>query len=476
MNIFKNITSHFQKEKQTLKVPDSFLVTKLKNVATKNGIAVFQDITIYHHSSKTIVPLMLVHKDIGIYLFEYKDWSYDELKNAEIQKATEQESKEETLAFQKTHIIIRQRFKEIAYNINIPIYNFLLMENLNFSDYEHLDKSFHKLLPKINIMFSDSSSDEIIDKLTKNKKIEKNLPSIDKIMATISMQYCIYDNNNEINFATKEQMKFIDAPVDSLNSIVGGPKTGKTSAVILKSLLEKLKNPSYKILILKPTTLACDILKSKILQIIEFSIVEVDITTIDVSTPENLLKQKNKNYDLVFCDDIEFYSVEFINKLNNFGKNTILIKSSSNQNEDIKFTKSFKNQNKELNFLQTNPHAKALQLVSKLLITNEPKDILVVSLDADRKKLLEDLQSYIKDDIELVDGSLNLIDNNLKNLLLATYDDIFSIDVKHIILMGVSLKETNLIKYACELAQESSTILYQEQSENISLLKERLCK
>ena len=67
----------------------------------------------------------------GIYLFEYKEWSYDDLKNATVSKATNQDSSDKSLAYEKTHEFIRQKFNELTHNDGVEIHNYLLMENLN---------------------------------------------------------------------------------------------------------------------------------------------------------------------------------------------------------------------------------------------------------------------------------------------------------------------------------------------------------
>ena len=101
MKIF-SFLSLFKKKSKTLKLPDSLLVKKLKQVCKNNNLSIYENITIYHHKQSYFIPLLIVDTKRGIYLFEYKEWSYNDLKDATISKATNQDASEESLSFEKT--------------------------------------------------------------------------------------------------------------------------------------------------------------------------------------------------------------------------------------------------------------------------------------------------------------------------------------------------------------------------------------
>ncbi len=83
----------------------------------------------------------------GLYLFESKEWTYGELKKADIQKAQKQENSNDTLAYENTQNIIKQKFNELTHNDGVPIFNYLLMENLTADEYEYLKVIFCFLSP-----------------------------------------------------------------------------------------------------------------------------------------------------------------------------------------------------------------------------------------------------------------------------------------------------------------------------------------
>ena len=71
---------------------------------------------------------------------------------------------------------------------NYPIFNYLLMENLNTEQYEHLDKNFQKILPKEKILFNNSTDEEIFQKLQTVQKTE-NLPNSKAVLKVLFPQY-----------------------------------------------------------------------------------------------------------------------------------------------------------------------------------------------------------------------------------------------------------------------------------------------
>jgi len=475
--------SFFKKKSKTLQIFESSILQKLKSVAQENGLFLYQDVTIYHHAQNYFIPLLLLDEQRGLYLFESKPWHYNELKNASVQKATKQDSCENSLAFEHSHDMIRQRFNEITHNDGVPIFNYLLMENLKTDEYQNLDISFQELLPKSKVIFSDSSALEIIQKLQEKIEISPSLPSAANIMGSMLVQYCIL-NKNSLDLCTQEQMRFIDAKLPAFSILEASSGSGKTSAILLKAILEKLKNPAQRIIIIKETNLACEIVKKKLLDIIEHAIVEADITSIEVITPldlvnkhleklkkmrrigsmyidEALFKKSFDVADLIMCDDADFYADDFITYLKHIQKESaLLLVSAKEERKNFTFTKSFRIEKQKAYFYQTNPHAKTLHIISQLLETNMAKDILVVSDTLSKEKLQEDLKFFIKDKAVLLDSSKNLVEIDLESLTLAAYADIDALSPKFVILLDIPSVEEAKLRYAFNLAQECVYVLY----------------
>ena len=492
MNIF-SFTSFFKKQPQNLSVPDTILVKKLKNLSTQSDFSVFKDVNIYHHTSTYTIPLMVLDSKRGLYLFESREWTYDELKNATIEKAKNQDSSNETLAFDNHQNIIRQKFNELTHDDGIPIFNYLLMENLNADEYEHLNDSFKELLPYEKIIFSDSQEDDIIKKLQNATQPKENLSTKDEILTTLLIQYAIFDTQNKLHFCTKEQISFIDKELKDITYLNGVGASGKSSSLLLKAITELLSNPKLKIIIIKPTILACDILKKKLLEIVEHAIIELDLTAIEIVTPLELLnrhqlkigreklssisidkKLMKKSFnvaDIIMCDDSKTYDETFLNYLVHIQQKSKLLLVNSDFNSTFYFSTNFRQVDKEIFFYQTNPHAKALHLISTLL--KDDAKITLVSNSISAQKLKDDLFKFIENEPHSLNSSTQLINQKVHQLTFCAYQDLNEFQTNHIILMDLCFTSINEIEYALNLSDTSAYVLFEEDCKEIKQLRNK---
>ncbi|MCK9491794.1 MAG: hypothetical protein M0Q24_06860 [Sulfurimonas sp.] len=497
MNII-SLFSTFKKKQQTLKLPDSLLIRQLKEISKKNDLSLYKNITIYHHAKEYFIPLLILDKKRGIFLFEYKEWSYDDLKNSTVSKASHQDSNAQSIAYEKTHEFIRQKFNELTHKDGVPIYNYLLMQNLNSDEYEHLNSSFRELLPLNKILFNDSDEEQIIQKLNDVPCLKTPILKEADIMGNLLVQYLILSKDKSLNLATSSQIEFIETDLKKLITLNGVASSGKTSSILLKSILEILKNPKLKIIIIEPTRLACDLLKQKLLNIIEYAIIEIDLNSIEIITPldllnrhlsklnkpklelvlhinEKLMKKSFKAADLIICDDTKILPLEFIDYLIHIQKKSLLILVNADSKRESNFIlkDNFKTTKAEVIFKRANQHAKSLQIISTLLEEYESKDILIISDNLSKKKLLDDLDGFVEERVIAVDSSLSLISQDLNGLLLCSYSDIASMNSKIVILMDIEDTSLNQLEYAATLAQKTLFILHEKECQNIKILKEK---
>jgi|GEM_PF-1137880 len=488
-------TSLFKNKSKSLTIPDSILVKKLKSITEFSELTLYKDIALYHHTKNYLIPLMLLDTRRGIYLFERKEWSYDDLKNSKIEKAENQNASKDTLSYQNTQNIIDKKFNEITHHDSVPIFNYLLMENLNADEYEHLDESFKELLPKERVIFSDSEENEIIQKLEYSEISDEPLPSKDNIIGNLFVQYTIVKDDLSLKVCSDEQIEFIDSKISGLEVLTASTDSDKSSVLLLKVILEKLKNPNKQFIIIKPTLLACDILKKKLLDIVEHAIIEIDLTSIIIITPVDLinmhlrklkketivgnavidesLMHKNFNVaDLILCDDSNLMPENFIKYIIHIqSKSDLLLVNSNIKEARFIFTKELKEKTAEVFFHKANQHAKALQLISKLLQDSDAKDIIVVSNSLSKEKLNDDLEFFIKDKALLLDSSENLINQNFDSLMLSTYRDTNALQAKHVILLDLCFTSQSEIEYALSIAQCSIDIIYEDECQEIEDLR-----
>jgi len=492
---FPFFKSLFTKESKSLKLPDSILIKQIKSIADSNELILFNNIAIYHHAKKYIIPLLLLDKKRGLYIFEKKEWTYDELKNATIEQAQYQETSTNTLSYQNIQSLINQKLNELTHKDGVPIYNYLLMENLNASQYKHLDDSFKKLLPENRIVFSDSTKEDIVKKLEKVQLSPTPLASSNHILGNLLIQYSILDKDLQPHLASKEQIAFLDSEFDGIHKLQAVQQSGKSSVLLLKSITQKLNNSDEKIIILKPTVLAVDLLKKRLLEIIEHAIVEIDFSTIEIVTPlelvnrhlsslkmdllkedlhiaDVLMLKKFHHSETIFCDDADLFDSSFTNYLKHIqeGKKLLLVNIPS-EDADFQFKRSFISINTTIKFHQANQHAKTLQLVLNLLKTE--KSLSILCEKQTQEKLLDDMTTYIKQKAHLIDSTQSLMNQKLDALVLTGYDDINEVNIQNLILLDICTTSQDKIEYALKRAQKSVHIIYEKECQISQELKEK---
>ncbi|MEN4052822.1 MULTISPECIES: hypothetical protein [Sulfurimonas] len=490
------LPSFFKTKEEALIVPDSLLLKKIKSLSQNSNLVVFSHKEIFHHKESYPIALMIYDDLRGIYIFEIKEWSYDDLKNATASKAKSVENSKNTLAFDKTHAIIKKKFNELLHNDGVEIFNYLLMENLSSDEYEHLNDSLQEILPKEKIIFSDSDTSEIFKKLQSAAPEDHTLPPKDVILGTLFVQYAIVKADT-VSLCNEEQREFIDRKISRLENLTAAPKSGKSYTLLLKSIKELFKEERKKIILIKPTILSKEILHKRFLELIEHAIIDIDLMAFEILTPVELvnrhlmklkmpsledtlyidekLMQKSFNAaDLIICDDADIMPSHFLAYLKHIQKRSdLLLVNDSSQEATSTFTQSYLPTEREVHFYQTNPHAKALHLISSLLKSADPADIVVVCSQESREKLQEDLDSFIEDETLLLDASKHLTEQKLDSILLTTYDDIVELEAKHAILMDLCFDDIQRLLYACNIANQTLHILYEEESQEIENLKEK---
>ena len=498
LSFFKNL---FKTPKKTLDLPDSLLLKKLKSLEEKTKIYLYDNITIYHHSKSFFIPLIILDEYRGIFLFEHKDWSYDELKDATLSQSSKLDSSSQTIAYENAQNFIKRKFNELTHHDGVAIHNFVLMENLDSDDYDKLDSSFKDLLPKDRVIFTNNSSDEMLEKLEKLEKSVDKLANVRDVISNLLIQYGLLDANDNVVLATKEQRKFIDAKITSFTTLYAPFASGKTSTILLKAILEKLRDDKIKIIIVEPTLLACDKLKQKLINTVERAIISIDITDIEIITPIELLNRHLKKLkkpelydklyvdkslmskhidlaDLIICDDVDLIDNSFISYLEHIQKkSSLLLVKCFNENSlninSFKFSENFRENGREVLFKQANKYAKTMQIITSLLKDNQAKDILVVSGEKTKKDLSEDLEHFINDKAILFNSSTNLLYQEFGGMLLATYKQISGLEAKYVILLDADIALFSEIEYALNLSTEKTYIVFDDEIENIVRLKDK---
>jgi len=482
-------TSLFGKSSQENNKTNQIL-SIISSLSKRSNLFIYAAVDIYHHSQKHTIPLIIYDEYRGLFIFEIKDWSYDELKNASIKKTHKAKQAQNTLSFHNMHTVIEKKLNEIIHSANVPIFNYLIMTHLSSHQYQSLNESLKKQLPKDKIVFNNLGETEIIAKLQAVKESAISFGTSKKILGTLLTQYTILDKENELALCNLAQKDFIDKELKKLTNITAKSKSGKSSILLLKAISEILNNPNLKIVIIKPTRLSKDILHRQLLEIIEHGIIEFDFERLEIMTPFEInkkifndsnieipLKLMQKSFDLadiVMCDDCNFIDENFIAYIKHMQKKKkLVLVNDTNSQSTYQLNENYPIQERTLKFHKTNPYAKTLNIISNLLHSVDANNIVIISNNLNREKLNEDLKSFIKAKAILLDSSTSLASQELNALRLARYEDLNEISYSHAILLDLSDATMVEIEYAIDTAKEDISILYEDDSQIINELKEK---
>lgn len=492
MNSFFSL---FSKKTINLPFPNIPPINKLKKF--NNNIYIFNDLTIYHNSNSIYIPLLILDFKHGIYIFEHKKWSFEYLKNSTVDKSINQNRNKDNLFFNKIDKFIIQKFNDMTNTDGIKVFNFLLCENLTANEYDRFDDSIKEFLPKHRLIFTNYCEESILKTLQNTPDISLNKEEISSLMGSLLVQYLIINGNKRF-LATQEQKDFIDASIRGHQTLKAPFYSGKSNSLVLKAIYEKLKNPKHKTMIIAPTKTDCNLLKQKLLSIVEHSMITIDILSIKIITPiellnihlkelkkelldeelfieDTLMRKKFYVADMIMCDDSDLLTREFISYLIHIQKNSSLLLVSSEALFDKQqiFKNSFRSATQKFIFEKIETYPRALQIIKELLQNHTTNDILILSTSIEMKNFIDDLNFYMYGKSSLLDGSINLIDHNLKNLTISSYDKLSSIRYKFVILLEIDLASINELVHASNLSKESVYYLYDEECQNINILREK---
>jgi hypothetical protein len=237
------------------------------------------------------------------------------------------------------------------------------------------------------------------------------------------------------------------------------------------------------------------------LSLVEHAIVEFDFNALEILTPQELIsrhliklklsplsnedslvidmKLMKKRFgiaDIILCDDANLFSLEFLQYLEHIQKKKKLLFINAPielETETVRFQQSYQSTNRNFLFYETNPLAKTMHIVASLTQEENNNEILIVSNDENRSMLYDDLHSFISTTIAQLEGDKNLINQDFTNVLLATYNDIVDIKAKYVLLLDMHEIQEEQLNYACNIATDTTYIIYDDITPTISRLKEK---
>lgn len=298
-----------------------------------NNLTKIPSSPIFHHDKSIESKLLIVDPYYSLYIIEKLDWHLDEIKDAKPMLSKFTSKSHADINVDEIQKFILQKFNEVLHSDYINVSKVLYLPNITHDEYIRLNSSFQELIPSNALLLKDSSNDDIKNILHKNR--EELLEPIDtaRLVSALFVQKCILEEER-VAITDTYQDNYITSKLAKENTLCGAYSSGKTSVIILKVLLLKLENPDTKITIITSSTYAADMIRAKMLALIEYAIVDVALETIQVIAI-NTLRESIKGSGYLFCDDVQLYTKAQLEKIYKASKKFTLTLSALTCNDDV---------------------------------------------------------------------------------------------------------------------------------------------
>jgi len=305
MSIFSKLFSS-SRDTKSPKEYDSF--TNIENLL-KDEAEFYTNTTLFHLSKERTIKYMMLHPQLGIVLFNYFNYSANELKGATVCEKDEHNSSAE-IQTQDDKSFIEHRFDEIFHTQIAPITSVLICPQLSEADFDNLDESFHKLIPKHLALFNDQNHATALKALINEDKSYE----LSKMKQALFSELIIAHANT---LMSKVQQDVVHLDLQKRQCVHGLPGSGKSSVLIAKALYEKKKNPNLKLIIFAKRACNVHFLQSLIFEFIEHTNWTMNPADIMVSSFDSLQRRarEKQKYELIVCDNFNQYDLEILNAL-----------------------------------------------------------------------------------------------------------------------------------------------------------------
>lgn len=296
MSIFSKL---FSSSSTPILLPSHDLIMKSFQQQFEDNTAFYTKVPFFFLDKTKTIEHMMIHPDLGIVLFNFFDYSLEDLKGVTASVSNKEDDKAD-VQVQTDKNCLQLRLDESFQQKNTPIHSVLICTRLSEADFDNLDDSFHALIPKSLSIFKDA--DDHKEKLLKlaTPGVSYN---IDGIKQALFSEFIVPETKT---LMSSEQQNVIHLDLIEDILIKGLPGSGKSSLLIAKTLYEKMKNPQLQVLIFAPRACNVHFLQAIIFQFIENSQWGMNPADINVSTFESIQRRarKKERYDLIACDDI----------------------------------------------------------------------------------------------------------------------------------------------------------------------------
>ncbi len=463
--IFSFLKRFFREKPQSEAPPVS--PPLFEDLAKEVGGHFFADYKLFLHETRTTIDLLLFHPQRGLYLGEKLSWRHDELKTATLQRASRTLKTPPTTRFDSTEAKIRQKLTDVLSFDSTPCVRFVWMEHLSEAEYDTLDPSFHELLPKSRLIFADEPLHSALEKLESLQEAAPEPYCPLKVVGSLNAHRLLLPTEQTPfgSFLSDEQHLFLDTGYDDAQTTLYGLSgSGKSTLLLRKAIELVLHDPKRKVLIITPTLLAGELLRNKLIDLMEYGAFALPLEAIVFYAPNTIeplesSKILEEAYAL-FCDDAYRMDPAFLDMLRQRRAHRWLLFATTSEPDSLENTFFLLNRYRLAHSVLTHHTTKEkllftlLSLLRAALVDTAPNDILVILPEPAMIPAYKSaIDEYLSLNCRVITEGFSLQYQNLDDLLLSTAACINGMRIPRLFIL---VPETN-DDYRFELSRASET-------------------
>lgn len=438
----------------------------LKIFVVKEGGKYFQDFKLFHYTHSTSIDNLIFLPHYGIYFGETLEWKASDLEDATVQRSTKQSKHPSTTQLESIESKIRSKLQDVLSFDFTPVYRFIRMNHLTESEFDHLDPSFHTLLPKQSVIFSDDTVESIKEKFSSmGEYLHTPLSSV-QIIGALQTYTFILPTPSETYGAllSPQQAQFVYSELEKNTTLYGGYGSGKTTLLIRKAMFELLRNPQERIVVFAPTLLAADLLRDAFVSLMYYGVVSIDLHRI-VFAPSSENLESFKPFleaTTVMCDDWYAMSQHFVETVRKkcSSKKLLSVSTVESPQSETNYPLTFNYRNPlSAQYVESDEKALLPTLLSELRKSFQPNHppLLILPENYDYPLYKEAIDEYLGVECRIITPFFTLQTQDIDDIIIANEEMLSGIVASHVII--VSDDSSKDYRYALSRGSETATII-----------------
>lgn len=451
---------------------DSGQIDIFRSVAKEENGHFYENFPLFYQDARISIDLLLFIPDRGLLFGEKLMWNADALQGTTVERSSKKNKKVSSTHLETTESLIRQKLEDILSFDSTVCERFFWLSCLREDEFDLLDSSFHELLPKNRLIFSDTTKESILEKLETLTPKLLTPYSTKKIMGSLQSHTLLFpkEESGYGTFLSDEQKVFLETDYkDTITTLFGEHNSGKSTIIIRKALLLLLTNPQEKILIITPTLIGGEILRNELISLTEYGALKIELSNLNFSTPKSTPAitdyESFQSASVVMCDDAHTMEKAFIDSLIAHREQRWILFSLHNDYIPISDSTVFLHNNYQKNIPFSKiptPSDKALltlllELRMHLHVSSADRTMVILHNDDRITEYKEAIDEYFNINARVLSPEFSLQYQNLDDLVITTAENTHGLHTPHVFLVGSDEKE--YYTYALSRASESATII-----------------